>query len=270
MAKIIIFPNSNEYKDELKRLRSELGDLIIQRDNLIYHDCEKIRAAYIKKFAAKEYKNLRLALKYQKLYRKVEILQAKINRQEEISFEFLDQIDKALDEELKKYWEELENKFDQINWATDYLSSDKMTGQEYFDFKRKYKELVKRLHPDLNPDLSDQLLEIFYKIVDAYKNGWNEIINIYYELIIIDENMDIDGIKNFKEEIERLKLKIEKIKSSIEQIKTSYPYSYKDIIENPDRVEDYHKKLNELIASYKSSIEYLENRLKELKKNVRY
>ena len=270
MASIIKFPNSLENRNEVKRLREELERLILEEDNLIYIECENIRAKYIREFGSKEYKILKLSLSYQKLRRKIEVLQAKLNRKETISREFLNRLDRDIEKEFQKYIEELNVKLEEINWAADRFSSDKITGQEFIYFKKKYKELVKKLHPDLNPSIDPKLLEIFYKVVDAYKNGWSEIIDLYYELIVLadDYNAEDDRL-NYKSEIGRLKEKIEKIKTSIADIKNSYPYNYKDLLDSPQETQNHKKELDDLIESYKTSNKYLEDRLKEIIENVK-
>ncbi len=270
MADIIKFPNSSENRNEVKRFREELERLILEEDNLIYIECENIRAKYIREFGSKEYKILKLSLSYQKLRRKIEILQAKLNRKETISRDFLNRLDRDIEKEFQKYMEELNAKLEEINWAADRFSSDKITGQEFIDFKKKYKELVKKLHPDLNPGIDTKLLEIFYKVVDAYKNGWSEIIDLYYELIVLadDYNAEDDRL-NYKAEIGRLKEKIEKIKASIADIKNSYPYIYKDLLDSPQETQNHKKELDDLIESYKTSNKYLEDRLKEIIENVK-
>lgn len=270
MASIIKFPNSFDNRYEMKKLREELERLILEEDNLIYIERENIRAKYIREFGSKEYKILKLSLSYQKLRRKIEILQAKLNRKETIGREFLNRLDRDIEKEFQKYLEELNAKLEEINWAADRFSSDKITGQEFIDFKKKYKELVKKLHPDLNSGIDPKLLEIFYKVVDAYKNGWSEIIDLYYELIVLadDYNAEDDRL-NYKSEIGRLKEKIEKIKTSIADIKNSYPYNYKDLLDSPQETQNHKKELDDLIESYKTSNKYLEDRLKEIIENVK-
>ena len=270
MADIIRFPNSFENRDEMKRLREELERLILEEDNLVYIECENIRAKYIREFGSKEYKILKLSLSYQKLLRKIEILQAKLNRKDSISIDFLNRLDRDIEKEFQKYLEELNAKLEEINWAADRFGLNKITGQEFIDFKKKYKELVKKLHPDLNPGIDTKMLEIFYKVVDAYKNGWSEIIDLYYELIVLgdDYNAEDDRL-NYKAEIGRLKEKIEKIKASIADIKNSYPYIYKDLLDSPQETQNHKKELDNLIESYKTSNKYLEERLKEIIENVK-
>lgn len=129
---------------------------------------------------------------------------------------------------------------------------------------------MKKLHPDLNPTIDSKMLEIFYKVVDAYKNGWSEIIDLYYELIVLadDYNAEDDRL-NYKAEIGRLKEKIEKIKASIADIKNSYPYIYKDLLDSPQETQNHKKELDDLIESYKRSNKYLEDRLKEIIEDVK-
>lgn len=270
MANIIKFPNSSKNRNEVKRLREELEKLILEEDNLVYIECENIRAKYIREFGSKEYNILKLSLRYQKLRRKIEILQAKLNRKEIITRDFLNKIDKDIEKEFQKYLEELNAKLEEINRAADRFGLDKITGQEFIDFKKKYKELVKILHPDLNPGIDTKMQEIFYKVVDAYKSGWTEIIDLYYELIVLgdDYNTNCDRL-NYKAEIGRLKEKIEKIKASIADIKNSYPYIYKDLLDSPQETQNHKKELDDLIESYKTSNKYLEDRLKEIIENVK-
>ena len=137
MANIIKFSNSFEDRNEMKRLRKELEKLILEEDNLVYIECENIRAKYIREFGSKEYKILKLSLSYQKLRRKIEILQAKLNRKDSISIDFLNRLDRDIEKEFQKYLEELNSKLEEINWAADRFGLDKITGKELIDFKKK-------------------------------------------------------------------------------------------------------------------------------------
>ena len=55
-ANIILFPDYQELKEKVERMRTELSMLLLERDELEFVICKNIETAYFLKLGAIEYK----------------------------------------------------------------------------------------------------------------------------------------------------------------------------------------------------------------------
>lgn len=268
MTNIIIFPQGKNSTDRLKILREKLQALILEHDHLLYQKCKNLKVRYLLEFGALEYRYIELSMKEDRLKRKLDLLYIKINRNEKITKEYLIEIEKYLDEKLSSFKERLNQQAKDLDWAIDLSEKPLMNPEEMLEFKSKYRDLVKKLHPDLNKDLSESDLDLYYKVVDAYKNGQIDLIRLYHDLIIGKEERDLKDEKLIAYEIQRISENIEKLKESIEKIKDSFPYDKKDLLENEKEIEIQKETIKNIIKSLLKNIEYLEKRIEEITKNV--
>lgn len=268
MTNIIIFPQAKNSTDKLKILREKLQALILEHDHLLYQECKNLKVRYLLEFGALEYRFIELSMKEDRLKRKLDLLYIKINRNEKITKEYLLEIEKYLDEKLSSFKERLNQQAKDLDWAIDLSEKPLMNPDEMLEFKSKYRDLVKKLHPDLNKDLSESDLDLYYKVVDAYKNGQIDLIRLYHDLIIGKEEKDLKDEKLIDQEIKRLSENIEKLKESIEKIKNSFPYDKKDLLEDEKEIENEKEAIKNIIKALLKNIEYLEKRIEEITKNV--
>lgn len=268
MTNIIIFPQAKNSADRLKILREKLQALILEHDHLLYQECKNLKVRYLLEFGALEYRYIELSMKEDRLKRKLDLLYIKINRNEKITKEYLIEIEKYLDEKLSSFKERLNQQAKDLDWAIDLSEKPLMNPDEMLEFKSKYRDLVKKLHPDLNKDLSASDLDLYYKVVDAYKNGQIDLIRLYHDLIIGKEETDLKDEKLIDYEIKRLSENIEKLKESIEKIKDSFPYDKKDLLEDEKEIEIEKEAIKNVIKALLKNIEYLEKRIEEITKNV--
>ena len=82
---IIIFPEFDKIKNEIERLRIELSMLLLERDELQFVICRNIEAKYTLEFGSIEYRAYEAQCTALRLKRKIELIQAKRNRQEPVS-----------------------------------------------------------------------------------------------------------------------------------------------------------------------------------------
>jgi len=82
---IILHPDFEKLKTEVEKLRTELSMFVLERDNLLYQECKNIEMAYMLSVGALEYKAYEIECAILRLKRKVELIQAKKNRQENCS-----------------------------------------------------------------------------------------------------------------------------------------------------------------------------------------
>ena len=234
---VILFPDFEKLKNEVERMRTELSMLLLERDELQFVICKNIETEYMLKLGSIEYKAYQAQCLSLRLKRKIELIQAKKNRQEKV---IISAIEEALDTEFAEYQKRLD------------------------ELKKLYRKIVKALHPDINPDVSETQINLFDNAVQAYKNGDLNTLRIIGEMVgnspLPEQHKD--ALTQLNEEKERLQNLLKAIRDSIEQIKSEYPYIMKEIIEDKEQIEQRKRELenvlsqyNELISIYKAKIE---------------
>lgn len=138
------FKGKIELKDDIKALREELVRLVEERDNLIYTVCPNIKMRYMVKVGYLEYKLYELSLKYQRLKRKKELIQAKVYRSEKV---ILIDIEELLDKEFEEYKKELEEKLHELNASIKRSEGKFLSEVESEDLKDMYRKVVKKTAP---------------------------------------------------------------------------------------------------------------------------
>ena len=224
-SNVIVFPDFEKLKNEVERMRTELSMLLLERDELQFVICKNIETEYMLKLGSIEYRAYEAQCLSLRLKRKIELIQAKKNRQEKVIISAIE-----------------ENK----------------------ELKKLYRKIVKALNPDINPDVSETQVNLFDNAVQAYKNGDLNTLRIISEMVgnspLPEQHKD--ALTQLNEEKERLQHLLKTIRDSIEQIKSEYPYTMKEIIEDEEQTEQKKKELenilsqyNELISIYKAKIE---------------
>ena len=263
MDNIIELPDYAELKKEVGELREKLSKLIYEHDDLKYTICENIKNKYILEIGSLEYKAYELYCDYLRLRRKKDLIQAKVNRKEKAN---LKEIEKQLDSEFLEYKDILDYRLSQINDAIEYSEKPILTPDQVYEFKKIYRRLIKDLHPDLHPDLSDEERELFYRVIDVYKNGDFYMMNILNE--IVNEKKEIDPINdsllNLKNEKERLTSLIEKISFEINNIKETEPYIWKKYLEDEEEKNKKIKEIKNQIDSFLEAIKTQEEYIKSI------
>ena len=262
------FPNGirvhqkiEELKTEVNKLRTELTVLVLKRDDLLYRECKNIETAYMLSIGGLEYKAHEIECFILRLKRKMEIIQAKKNRQE---VTILSQIEDMLDCEFAEYQEMLNKQIDKMNAAFKRNSGEKLTAEESQEMKDIYRVILKALHPDLHPDLNDKKIQLFHHAVDAYEHGDLSGLRIIGEMI--DEqpfpDAKYDGSTQLMNEKTRLTLIVADVKNKIDEIKSNYPYTMKSLIQSPGQIkvrkselEAKIEHLHEVHATYLEKIE---------------
>lgn len=111
---VIVFPEFEELKMEVERLRIELSMFVLEHDDLKYMECTNIEMAYMLELGGLEYKAYEAQCAVLRQKRKFELIQAKRNCQEKI---VSSQIEKILDIEFVEYQEKLDDQIDKMNAA---------------------------------------------------------------------------------------------------------------------------------------------------------
>ena len=260
---IILFPGYEELKKEVDKLRAELSMLIYEYDELRFVECKNIEMVYMLSLGSIEYKAYEAECTYLRLKRKLELIQAKKNRQEPI---VVSEIEEALDEEFDEYQKKLDEHISKMNDALDRGKFEQLSDEETKELKSIYHKVVKELHPDLNPEESQAKIELFEKAVEAYRNGDLFSLRLIHEMAcesVLPDNSD-DAVATLNKEKVRLKELLEKIMLNIENVKSEFPYTMKELINDPEQTRERRKQLEELIAQYNDMIKIYKVKIEEM------
>jgi len=261
MAEIIIFPEYEKINKEIKKLRTELSMLFLERDELKLVICKNIEANYMLRLGALECKAFEAQCACQRLKRKTELIQARLNRQEKVDIKA---IESTLDEEFAHFRQLLEERIGKMNEAIERSQSAVLSPTEAQEFKKLYRKIVKSLHPDIDTNSTPERQELFVKAINAYENGDLRTLRIIAEMAADSPELEIKEsvMEEMYAEQERLKAMIAEVNSSIAKIKEEYPYILKEIIEDEKKTAERKSELeliisqyNEIIAVYKERID---------------
>ena len=213
------------------------------------------------KLGSIEYKAYEAQCAALRLKRKIELIQAKKNRQEKV---IISAIEETLDNEFAEYQKQLNEQIDKMNDALKRSKAEVLSDEDNKELKKLYRKIVKALHPDINPDVSEAQVQLFDNAVSAYKSGDLGTLRIIGEMVGNNPlpEQHKDAMTQLVEERERLQGLLKSIRESIDNIKSEYPYTMKDILQDTEKTEQKKQELenileqyNELISIYKSRIE---------------
>ena len=182
---VIVFPDFEKSKNEVERMRTELSMLLLELDELQFVICKNIETEYMLKLGSIEYRAYEAQCLSLRLKRKIELIQAKKNRQEKV---IISAIEETLDTEFAEYQKQLNEQIDKMNDALKRSKAEVLTNEEN-------KELYKRIIESLKVEEENFLLPQLDKkeINGPFKN--EEIVNlINKDLLNIENQEDLDRI----------------------------------------------------------------------------
>lgn len=163
-SNVILFPDFEKLKNETEKMRTELSMLLSECDELQFVICKNIETEYMLKLGGIEYKAYEAQCTALRLKRKIELIQAKKNRQEKI---IISAIEETLDNEFAEYHKQLNEQIDKMNDALKRSKSEVLSDEDSKELKKLYRKIVKALHPDINPDVTKAQVQLFDNAVTA-------------------------------------------------------------------------------------------------------
>lgn len=260
---VIVFPDFEKLKNEVERMRTELSMLLLERDELQFVICKNIETEYMLKLGSIEYKAYEAQCAALRLKRKIELIQAKKNRQEKV---IISAIEETLDTEFAEYQKQLNEQIDKMNDALKRSKAEVLSDEDNKKLKKLYRKIVKALHPDINPDVSQAQVQLFDNAVSAYKNGDLNTLRIIGEMVGNNplSEQHKDAMTQLVEERERLQGLLKSIRESIDNIKSEYPYTMKEIIEDEEQTEQKKKELENILSQYNEFISIYKAKIEEM------
>lgn len=262
MANIELSKDYENLINEIQELKNTLTETIFKYDELKYIICKNIKTQYMLEIGTLEYLVYKDYCLYLRLKRKAERIRIHIYRQEKIDLKI---IDADLDQEFADYQKRLDDRAEEITKAAGELEKEVLTTEETREIKSLYRKLIKKLHPDLHPDQTSDKIELFHKVVEAYKNGNLTLMQVLAE--VVDANVEVETKSTMEELAEqryRLLNSIDAVKEKIHKTKTTIPYIWKEILDDPIKKEEKIAELKEAQSSFEAAIDTLKDLIKNL------
>ena len=196
-----------------------------ENNRLLYIEKPNLERLYKTLIGNYEQSVMEKELEAELMQRKVELIQAKINRREPIDME-------AIEAMLA---EERQSRLDEINGMG---GSDKQltseadetdSAEDTAKLQSLYSEIMKNFHPELNPNATATQKELFDKALEAYKNRDLDALQLIYDMlfeVVEGSGMEIEipisfSVAGADKEIEEI---VEYYSTDYELARMLYPF----------------------------------------------
>lgn len=260
---------------EIQALREALTSLLIERDRLVLVECKELEAAYLSEFGALNAEIYEADGELRYLRRKLEMLQAEANRSKQADPEAVEATLKIEYEAFKKAFEDFVHKVYEAERhsakrraeAEQQPQSAKET-KEKKDRARKlkklYRDVVKAMHPDLHPNQDEQTKDLFKRAILAYKDGDLKTLSEISGALGAEGSIGAAyRLEELRREKRRLLTMIRSVQVEIQTVKSKYPYTKKELLEDPGRLEQEKTALRSLLEQLKQSAEELRAHIRQ-------
>ena len=158
----------NELRERIRAVRMSIVEMLARIDDINLQQIPQVRREYALKIGCWEQELLAAELAGRRAKRHLALVQARVNRGEQLDYP---EIEAELDEELAA-WQE---KADLARAAYEAMMKERLgvttlSAADTKEFKRLYRMLVKRLHPDVCRG-EDDCAELFKLAQCAYAQG---------------------------------------------------------------------------------------------------
>jgi len=262
---------SQKLHKECEELRESIADALTELQELVNTIVPHIETLYTASVGVLECDLFSLQCENMQRKRILDLLKACLNRGVKPDMEG---IRKKVTHELKDWFDRVETQQQAIISAKSRLSSHE-SHREGKEFKKLFRILVRKLHPELNPLQSEADRMLWFRLKSVCGHGGPEALNDLSPLTehtsgspLLPENAGIDAWKRCRKD---LTVKLWDIESQIEHIKMNFPYTLKDHLTNESWIQDRNRLTELRIAEEKKrgealqiETEGMERRIKEL------
>lgn len=248
----------NEKYDKNKIEQYE--ELLLERDKAI-SDAGSHETGYQKEFGEELLDIYELEVECIKLKKIITFIQKKINLGLELDPE---ELNKEIFKEMEYYKKVIEERLAHLNNCKE---SKGISGAEFAEIKRIYRNVVKLIHPDVSDVIEkyDEIAEIWEGIYDAYIK--NNLKSLREKYLLLRKKLDELNIENNIDiVIENIDEKIDEVRNEIVEIKNSVPYIYIEILNDKEKIKEKHEENEKEKKKYEDYIDELKKAVEDLKK----
>lgn len=240
--------------------KSELANLIAERDELQSVVIPNIEAEYQLKIGYLEYEKFKAQVSVNRLKRGIELAQAAINRGEPVN---ITEIEETLYKEFSEWEEKLREHFHKIEAAKHHVNA-LLSQEESQGIARIYKKIVKSLHPDVNPEAYKKNRDLWERAMEAYQNGDLEGLRILLLLLEEESDIPVSDADYLESRIEQIKTSIKSLVAEIKAIKSKPPFTLKEKLQDAGWLKNERERLKgeiEALEMYQSRLQNTFNKL---------
>lgn len=258
-----LHPQAARLREECRDLAAELANLVFQHDSLVTELIPALEAEFLTKLGPGRTRVLEIQLENRRLQRRIEAIQACLNRGRVPD---LERIDQALEEELSAWTEEVARQRRQVEKARQALV-EPMPVAELRQIRSLYRELVKLLHPDLNP-VTPERARLWLQVQHAWQQGDAQGLELLADLARRLEGRatweETSALDRLTAERDRLKVHVQRVAARLQELKDSFPCDHQERLADPGWVEEQDRENRKVLELELRSREALQGRLRLL------
>ena len=251
-----------ELQKDIASLEQELGKVIFERDEMLNTVKPNLEAEYQKKIGYKELEHMETEITARRYKRQIELIRAAVNRQESIKEK---EVNKQLDNEFQEWYKKIKKQYQKVKEAENRLNSF-MSDDENEEFKKLYRQLVFKLHPDLNPNQTKDEENLWHRVQLTYKSGdLEEMRSLMIILEAQDSAVELPSSKDIlKKRKTKLTKQIQKIISNMSELEQTFPFNIVGKLADKAWVNTKVKEIQKQINQWQEKCEHYKALIKVL------
>ena len=233
---------------DISLLKTELANLIAERDELLNVVIPNIEAEYQLKIGYLEYEKFEAQVSVNRLKRGIELAQSAINRDEKVN---IAEIEETLHREFSEWEKKLRDHLSKIEAARLRVDSF-LSSEDSKEIARVYRKIVKMIHPDVDPEAYEKNRDLWERAREAYQNGDLEGLRILLLLLEDEKENQASDADYLEKRMEQIKSSIKSIMAEINAIKSKPPYTLIEKLKDANWIAGEQERLKGEIASLKT------------------
>lgn len=231
--------SKEQQHEQYDLLRTEYIKLLNDKDVLLQWGKPQLEALYNTRIGYLQIEKLQFQLRIKALKRKIELVRAAINQNKEIDITEIElQVAAELAEaefRIMKEVAKLEN--------SKTLLSNLDSPERSSELRNLYKQFAKQLHPDVNNKLTEEQINLWYLVKEAYETGDLEklkALQVVYEKELTAAGKQIAELtgEEISLRMEILKEGIKVLHEQILQIRSEFPFTMEQQIKDEEWVSE--------------------------------
>jgi len=249
MYDLILHPEYEALLKEIEGLKNDVVMIQTRVDRIKNVDALVLRTEYNRYFGELEQEVISKYYRYCLLKRKLEMIQAAVNRGKEPE---MASIDKILEAEADEYNAHLRFRAAEIRRLSTVTFTE-LSDDDAAQAKVLYQQIVRALHPDLNPGATEADCENLQQAVEAFAVGDVATLEAVAAVLELSGKMNpkSDGsMEELKKHRDHLASTAEKLADQLKKCKNEFPMNHEALLQDKNLINE------KIVALKKESEEY--------------